>query len=394
MLRIAYEIAKKIDPECWVSVSTLSHYEFLDALMRYTDNPNNGEINATYPDYGGAYFDCIGFIQYPKGEIIDIEKNITYNKFGSDSLVLKVIISKKNFENITNKYGFGIKYPKKIFINDETGLTSEDSCKLLGGEEMRINWILKLSLLSLEYDIKQNHNKNLLNSDECEYGDYFPIIYGGGLEDSFKNLKSSSAIRKTLRKITLEKYVFEANKTSILKQNLPENMVGIVLKRQFPRESDDEYDYNYIYSLWIFCEDKEVKDVIEYQLNIPFNPLMIDYRGKEYNYTNSSKILISSTPIFLLGNIENEESEKEKRKKEEEKKENEENEEENKKDKKNEEESSNNILTFIIIFCPLIIVVLLLLLVLCCRFKRKQNNEYNNVDNYINQIDLLDKYLD
>ena len=61
MLRITYEIAKKIDPDCWVSVGTLTHYEFLDALMRYTDNPNNGEIGDNYTEYGGAYFDCVGF---------------------------------------------------------------------------------------------------------------------------------------------------------------------------------------------------------------------------------------------------------------------------------------------------------------------------------------------
>jgi hypothetical protein len=74
MMRITYEVAKKIDPQCWVSVSTLMHYEFLDALMRYSDNPNNGTINKDYPDYGGAYFDCVGFIQYPESKIIDIEK--------------------------------------------------------------------------------------------------------------------------------------------------------------------------------------------------------------------------------------------------------------------------------------------------------------------------------
>ena len=386
MMRITYEIAKKIDPECWVAVSTLSHYEFLDALMRYTDNPDNGEINIEYPDYGGAYFDCVGFIKNPKGGIIDIEGNKTYNKNGSDSLVQKIYIAKKNFENITRKYGFGINYPAKIFINDETSLVSKDSCNALGGETMRKNWIIKLSLLSLEYDIKQNHNKNLFDLNDCGSGDYYPIDVEKK-EDIFLNLKTSSEVRKILRKINLEKYVFERNKTFILRQNLPEDLRGIVLKRQFPKEKDDEYNYNYIYSLWRFCEDKEIQGTIEYELNIPFNALMINYNGNkinEINITNSTKIKISSTPLFLLGNIENEKKEEKEEKKE------------KKKNEKNEEENFNNKLKFIVIFCVVILAIafMLLLFFLCRKFKRKQNIGHNNINNNINKIDLLDKFMD
>lgn len=320
MMRITYEVAKKIDPECWVSVSTLTHYEFLDALMRYSDNPNNGTLNDEYPDYGGAYFDCVGFIQYPNEKIIDIETNQIYNKTGSDSLVQKINITKKNFESITKKYGFGIKYPKKIFINEETGLGSDKSCNgILGDENMRINWIIKLSLLSLEYDIKQNHNTQLTDYDDCSYADYENFeVYIYNIEKSFKLLKSSSKVRKILRKINLEKYIFDQNRTTILRKSLSKEKFGIVLKRKFPKEIEDEYDYDYIYSIWLLCENEEILESTKFKLNIPFSPLIIDYKGKEQNVTNSSEIFISGTPIFLLGNIdhgeikENDENEKNK----------------------------------------------------------------------------------
>jgi hypothetical protein len=397
MLRITYEVAKKIDPECWVSVSTLTHYEFLDALMRYSDNPNNGTINDEYPDYGGAYFDCVGFIQYPKSKITDIETNQEYNKKGSDSLVQKINIAKNNFEIITKKYGFGIKYPKKIFINEETGLGSDKHCNvILGDETMRINWIIKLSLLSLEYDIKQNHNILLTYDDDCSYADYenFQInIFN--FEKTFEHLKSSSKVRKILRKINLEKYIFDQKKTQILRKNLSKEKFGIVLKRKFPKETEDKYDYDYIYSIWLFCENEEISNSIKFKLNIPFNPLIIDHKGKEQNATNSSEISISGTPIFLLGNIEHQEIE-----------ENEENDENEKyrENKGNTKESNNIKIIFLIIFCFIIILIIVgLSFLLFRKFRKKQNSIHNNMSNNDhlnneiekdNQMELLKNYMD
>ena len=375
MLRITYEIAKKIDTECWVSVSTSSNYEFLDALMRYTDNPSNGEIDENYTDYGGAYFDCVGFGIYPDGKAIDIATNETENGYGSDSLTKKIIIIKKNLEYITKKYDFGIKYPKKIFINEETGLKSMDSSPSL--EIRRINWILKLSLRSLEYDIKQNHNIKLVDQDKMGgYGDYEKS------QNSYEQLKSSSKARRILRKINLEKFVYEQRKTEILRQNLPEGMFGIVLKRQFPKEIQDEYDYDYIYSLWLLSEKEEIEEKKNYKLNIPFNPLVINYKEVEEKVTNSSEIQISSTPIFLLGNIDHEE--------------NEENDEynKNKENKENGEENNNIIFIFSLILCLIIILIVVgLLFLFFIKFKKKQNNDnFNNKVEKVNNMELLDKY--
>ena len=402
MMRITYEVAKKIDPDCWVSVSTLKHYEFLDALMRYSDNPNNGTLNDDYPDYGGAYFDCVGFIQYPDEKVIDIETNQIYNKIGSDSLVQKINITKKNFESITKKYGFGIKYPKKIFINEETGLGSDKSCNgILGDENMRINWIIKLSLLSLEYDIKHNHNTQLTNYKHCSYADYENFEgYVYNIEKSFKLLKSSSKVRKILRKIHLEKYIFDKNKTSILRKNLSKEKFGIVLKRKSPKEIEDEYeyDYDYIYSIWLICENEEISESTQFKLNIPFNPLIIDYNGKEKNATNSSEISISGTPIFLLGNIDHEEIEGNI-----ENEENDENE-KNKEDKEKEKESNNIKLILFVIFGFIIILIIVgLSFLLYRKFRKKQNNIDNNmsnnnhlnneIENY-NKMELLKNYTD
>ena len=47
--------------------------------------------------------------------------------------------------------------------------------------------------------------------------------------------------------------------------------------------------------------------IINYQLNLSFDPLLIDWEGKEKNIGKNSMISITSTPIFLLGNIEEDE---------------------------------------------------------------------------------------
>ena len=62
LIRITYEVAKKADPNCFVTAGGLGYPEFLDAILRYTDNPEDGTITADYPYKGGAYFDCNAII--------------------------------------------------------------------------------------------------------------------------------------------------------------------------------------------------------------------------------------------------------------------------------------------------------------------------------------------
>ena len=95
--------------------------------MRYTDNPDGGKVTDQYPAYGGAYFDCDSYHQYPQYGTTDIENGEAYNDNGSDILAKKVVILKKSHHFITKKYGFGSQYPDKIFINTETGYTSDNT---------------------------------------------------------------------------------------------------------------------------------------------------------------------------------------------------------------------------------------------------------------------------
>ena len=73
LLRVTYEVAKSVDPDCFVATGGIGYSEFLDGILRYTDNPTDGTITNDYPAYGGAYFDCDAYHQYPKYGVTDLE---------------------------------------------------------------------------------------------------------------------------------------------------------------------------------------------------------------------------------------------------------------------------------------------------------------------------------
>ena len=301
LLRITYEVAKKADPYCFVTAGGLGYPEFLDAILRYTDNPDNGAETAYYPNKGGAYFDCDAYHQYPQFGVTDIETNEGYHDNGSDTLAKKVVILKKNHEYILKKHRFdGNNYPKKIFINTETGLNSEKG-DVIGGDLVRRNWILKLALYCIQYDVKQTHML-ILSDGGNGVGDFSNLGKFTSIEEGFTHLKSSSKGRLVLQKIHYGKFIYDEPETKKLLESLPSNTTGIVLKRKFQKEEGEEYYSEYIYSAWIYCEKEEVGGEIEYNINLSFNPLLLDWKGNQKNIQKDSAIKLTSTPIFLIEN--------------------------------------------------------------------------------------------
>ena len=299
LIRITYEVSKKIDPNCWVSLGGIRCPQFLDAIMRYSDNPDNGIITDDYPAYGGAYFDCISNHIYPKDNLNGLEIIDKFNKNGSDILAEKIAILKDLHYNITKKYGFdGNLYPKKLFINTETGINSEESKESIGGDLLRRNWIMKLAFYSIEYDIRQIHFPYLADNNGG-MGDFEKLGQFISIDEGVKSLKNSSKVRNILKKINLGKFIYDENKTEKFRKSLPKSMTGIVLKRKFEKEKDEKYYHKYLYSAWLYCEDEELLENKEIELDIPFEPLVIDWEGNEKK--ESKKLIISSTPIILLG---------------------------------------------------------------------------------------------
>ena len=298
LLRITYEVAKKADPTCWVATGGIGYTSFLDAILRYTDNPKDGSVTSEYPAYGGAYFDCDCYHQYAKYGSTDLETGINYNGYGSDSLAKKVVALKRSHHYIIKKYGFGSKYPDKIFVNTETGVPSKKQDNGLGGDLERRNWILKIALYAIEYDVKQIHILNMV--DEDGYGDFTNPGAYESIEKAVKKMKSSTKGRLMLKKINIGKFIMDENKTKIFRESLPENITGIVLKRKFPKVENETHYVERIYSIWRYCDEKEVTGEVKYKLHLDFDPLLMDWKQNEKKISKSKTIKVSSTPIFLL----------------------------------------------------------------------------------------------
>ena len=214
---------------------------------------------------------------------------------GSDQQARKVVILKKNHHYIIKKYGFGDKYPPKLFINTETGLRSDK------GDLLRRNWIIKLILYCIEYDVRQHHQL-LLSDDDDGMGDYEKIVDYVSDEEGYTHLKDSSKGRATLKKLNVGKFVFDEEESKKFRESLPTNLTGIVLKRKFPKVENEQYYYKYMYSVWIRCVKEEVQGEIKTKLKIPFDPLLVDWLGNKKQMDSGDQFIVTSTPIFLLGN--------------------------------------------------------------------------------------------
>ena len=155
--------------------------------------------------------------------------------------------------------------------------------------------------MCLEYDVRQLHMLILVDGGGGS-GDYENVGKYVSIEDGIIHLKSSSKGRLVLKKMNLGKYVFDVERTEKFRKSLPEGLIGIALKRKFPLVEGEPYYYKYMYSVWVFCEKEEVKEEVKTKLDIPFDPLVLDWEEKKKEMKKSDEFTITNTPIFLLGN--------------------------------------------------------------------------------------------
>ena len=102
--------------------------------------------------------------------------------------------------------------------------------------------------------------------------------------------------------MNLGKYIFDEERTEKFRKSLPEGLTGIALKRKFPKVEGESYYYHYMYSVWVYCEKEEIEKEVKTKLDIPFDPLVLDWQENKTEKKKTDEFTISSTPIFLLGN--------------------------------------------------------------------------------------------
>ena len=158
MLHVSYEVIKKYHPEAYVTTGGVGYSQFVDALMRYTENPNGGAVTAQYPNTGGAYLDALSFHSYPAYSLHFWDTSINAFRYTrtSDYAVQKVLQDKQDMVDVMTRYGYnGVTHPAKYLLMSETNISRRTSDDRTGSDEQQRNFGIKTLVLAQKHDIKQ-----------------------------------------------------------------------------------------------------------------------------------------------------------------------------------------------------------------------------------------------
>lgn len=169
MLRITYEVVKSMQPNAYIATGGLGYTNFLDAVMRNTDNPADGSVTAAYPLKGGAYFDVLSYHSYPQYNLRTWDNSIGGFKYfrHSDYAVQKVMDLKNSFQAILTSYGYnGTTYPAKYVILTEVNIPRKHygTTDYIGTPEAQRNFLMKTFVIAQKQGIKQVYTYNIGDS--------------------------------------------------------------------------------------------------------------------------------------------------------------------------------------------------------------------------------------
>ncbi|KAN0035444.1 hypothetical protein ACTA71_004714 [Dictyostelium dimigraforme] len=280
LLRISWEVAKSIDPTCFITVGGLGYPLFLDAVLRYGENSS-----VTNPSlFGKNYIDAISTHFYPM---------YGTSKTNSDAYLSAYIDLQNNFRKVTNKYNF---HPS-IWIVTETGVATKSGTGYYGSSALARNYFLKLPSISTSVGVCQNHI--FILGDTNSGTNAFANM---GLFYDYQNVAKNKALLKDSSKslVTWDHHLF--GKTLDTSKNLTSLPAGVISYAYSDSNST-------CYFIWAnstnFGTDEETAP-IEIQLSAEF--------ASVYNYSNEKKtisssngkvkLIVDSTPQFVYLNYQ------------------------------------------------------------------------------------------
>ena len=170
-LRITWEVVKKYRPAAYVTPGGLGYAQFLDALLRYTDNPRDGTASAEFPAAGGAYFDVLDYHVYPSYYLRRRDwwrgGRFAYARH-SDGAAAQLIGHREAMAAVLRRYGYdGITYPRKHFIVSETNVSRRPADWRAGSDEMQRNFGIKALVLGQKGELRQVHFYSLAEASDA-----------------------------------------------------------------------------------------------------------------------------------------------------------------------------------------------------------------------------------
>lgn len=299
LLRISYEVIKFLDSEAYITTGGLGYPSFLDAVLRNTDNPNEGEVSPEFPLTGGAYFDVLSFHSYPH-----IDNSLRYwdndiNGFAytrhSDAAIEGLIRIKQEFQNVLERYGYdGLTFPKKLWIVTESNIPRKRYQDFIGSNEAQRNYLMKSVMACMQNDILQFHPYALADDKlEKEASSEYQIM---GLYQKLSDvqladiqLNDAGIAYKTVSDL-LGESVFNLEQTTALQ--LPGNVAGGAFKNE---------DGDFLYALWAITQKDNSEDAnATYSFPLSWNMEYIEVKDWTFSQHGRSTIFPEST-ISLTG---------------------------------------------------------------------------------------------
>ncbi len=306
-LRICYDVIKTVDPDAYVTLPNVSHESFLDAILRNTDNPNQGEISAEYPLAGGAYFDCIAFSSYPDidGSVRSWNANTNEWEYhrNSDQAAQGIEKIKNIYQNRLVLYGYdGTTYPKKEWILSEVNAPRVAfGPGTMASDELQVNYVTKALVVAQRNDIRQmnfyqlsdRRKENQATSEFDLLGMYKNLV---NTTPYLSAIKTNEGIAFTTTNHFINGTTFDESQSAAM--NLPTNVDGAAFF--------DPQNNNYKYVVWA----KTTGDLSEnasatYSFPASFGLASLtkfEWDFSESNYANTispDDIALTGRPILL-----------------------------------------------------------------------------------------------
>lgn len=303
-LRISYEVIKTIAPDDYVCVAGVGFDSFLDAILRNTDNPDDGKVTPEYPLGGGAYFDVIGFHAYPHIDGTTRYWDVNLGGFvferHSDAAADGLKTRTDARQEVLERYGYdGVTYPKKEWIATEVNVPSRPFSQEWGSEEVQRNYVMKVNIEAMELDYTQLHLfvlADFKNDDEAGF-EFDQMGMYGSISDKVpyeQELKESGIGLKTMSDALFETR-YDAAKTA--EMNLGDNIDGGAFRHA---------DGTYTYALWAKTEtDLSEEAFAVYSFPNSFGISNLIRREWDFSKTNDrivevgTEIALTAAPIFL-----------------------------------------------------------------------------------------------
>ncbi len=303
LLRISYEVIKSVDPSAYVTPGGIGYASFLDCLLRYTDNPTDGTVSASYPNFGGAYFDVLSFHSYP-------HLNMGSSNRNSDRASQMFGATINEFETVLANRGFnGITYPKKYLICTENNAPGKSIGGEWGGLAEQRNYIIKSFVTSHKKGLLQTQLYCLGNLEPYNtatnsfsvmgmYQDLHNIgpLWNGGAY--LQKITDAGVAYKTTSQL-LSGYTFNQTLTNAL--NLPATIDGAAYKNNAGEN---------LYVLWAKTTANNSESASA-TFSIPLSADVTAHLYKyEWNFSASNtvtdqlkdNIALTGSPLFLKNN--------------------------------------------------------------------------------------------